>query len=123
MGAPPAMRTSCMCGMKRSEFRPEESERRASRSLCQSPPEQTADAVASALAHSYRLIDTAAAYSNERQKQSRVPGSRMAFDIIWCEMLARAGSDRQTMFFLRGNANRRVVATEDLALILLFLRA
>jgi len=47
----------------------------------------------------------------------------MAFDIIWCEMLARAGSDRQTLFFLRGNANRRVVATEDLALILLFLRA
>ncbi len=30
----------------------------------QSPPEQTAAAVASALARGYRLIDTAAAYAN-----------------------------------------------------------
>ncbi|MGH8639755.1 MAG: hypothetical protein ACREUZ_21720 [Burkholderiales bacterium] len=33
----------------------------------QSPPEQTAAAVESALAQGYRLIDTAAAYFNERQ--------------------------------------------------------
>ena len=33
----------------------------------QSPPEQTATAVESALASGYRLIDTAAAYGNERQ--------------------------------------------------------
>jgi diketogulonate reductase-like aldo/keto reductase len=32
-----------------------------------SPPEQTARAVATAIAKGYRLIDTAAAYSNERQ--------------------------------------------------------
>lgn len=31
------------------------------------PPEQTADAVATAIARGYRLIDTAAAYNNERQ--------------------------------------------------------
>jgi diketogulonate reductase-like aldo/keto reductase len=44
----------------------------------QSPPEQTATAVESALSCGYRLIDTAAAYSNERQvgdglRQSGVP--------------------------------------------------
>ena len=33
----------------------------------QSPPDETADAVESALRHGYRLIDTAAAYFNERQ--------------------------------------------------------
>jgi diketogulonate reductase-like aldo/keto reductase len=33
----------------------------------QTPPEQTADAVARAIASGYRLIDTAAAYQNERQ--------------------------------------------------------
>jgi diketogulonate reductase-like aldo/keto reductase len=33
----------------------------------QSPPDQTATAVESALAEGYRLIDTAAAYANERQ--------------------------------------------------------
>jgi 2,5-diketo-D-gluconate reductase A len=33
----------------------------------QSPPDQIATAVESALAEGYRLIDTAAAYANERQ--------------------------------------------------------
>ena len=33
----------------------------------QNPPEQTVTAVESALAHGYRLIDTAASYFNERQ--------------------------------------------------------
>jgi 2,5-diketo-D-gluconate reductase A len=33
----------------------------------QSPPDETADAVESALRHGYRLIDTAAAYFNERE--------------------------------------------------------
>ena len=33
----------------------------------QSPPEQTADAVESALTRGYRLVDTAAAYFNETQ--------------------------------------------------------
>jgi 2,5-diketo-D-gluconate reductase A len=33
----------------------------------QSPPDQTAAAVESALTQGYRLIDTAAAYANERQ--------------------------------------------------------
>ena len=33
----------------------------------QSPPDETAEAVESAITHGYRLIDTAAAYFNERQ--------------------------------------------------------
>lgn len=37
----------------------------------QSPPDQTATAVESALAEGYRLIDTAAAYLNERQVGDR----------------------------------------------------
>jgi len=82
MGAPPAMRTSCMCGMKRSEFRPEESERRASRSLCQSPPEQTADAVASALAQA------TASLTRQRRIQTSVPSEKgyasQAFPAMTC---------------------------------------
>lgn len=35
--------------------------------VCLSPPEESAGAVEAALAEGYRLIDTAAAYFNERQ--------------------------------------------------------
>lgn len=48
-----------------------------------SPPEQTAGAVATAIEHGYRLIDTAAAYSNERQVG---------------EGIRRSGIDRAAMF-------------------------
>ena len=49
----------------------------------QTPPERTADAVAHAIADGYRLIDTAAAYFNERQVG---------------EGLARSGIDRSEVF-------------------------
>jgi diketogulonate reductase-like aldo/keto reductase len=49
-----------------------------------SPPDETADAVESALRHGYRLIDTAAAYFNERQVG---------------EGLRRAGVRRDEVFF------------------------
>jgi len=49
----------------------------------QSAPEQTAEAVATALADGYRLIDTAAAYLNERQVG---------------EGLRRSGIDRSALF-------------------------
>lgn len=42
------------------------------------PPEQTADAVATAIARGYRLIDTAAAYNNERQVGEGVRRSGIA---------------------------------------------
>ncbi len=49
----------------------------------QTPPEQTADAVETALATGYRLIDTAAAYLNERQVG---------------EAIRRSGVDRSEVF-------------------------
>lgn len=42
------------------------------------PPEQSADAVATAIARGYRLIDTAAAYNNERQVGEGVRRSGIA---------------------------------------------
>lgn len=50
-----------------------------------SSPEQTAGAVATALAHGYRLIDTAAAYFNERQVG---------------EGIVRSGIDRPELFVI-----------------------
>jgi diketogulonate reductase-like aldo/keto reductase len=51
----------------------------------QSPPEQTAAAVASALAHGYRLIDTAAAYANERQVGEGIRGSAIPRGDVFIE--------------------------------------
>ena len=55
----------------------------------QSPPEQTAAAVESALADGYRLIDTAAAYLNERQvgdgiRRSGIPREELFIETkVW----------------------------------------
>jgi diketogulonate reductase-like aldo/keto reductase len=54
----------------------------------QSPPEQTATAVESALAHGYRLIDTAASYFNER-RSGRVAQASPA---MTCSSRRRCGS-------------------------------
>ena len=51
----------------------------------QSPPELTAAAVASALAEGYRLIDTAAAYSNERQVGEGLRGSGIPREDVFLE--------------------------------------
>ena len=51
----------------------------------QSPPEQTATAVAAALAQGYRLIDTAAAYSNERQVGEGLRGSGIPREDVFLE--------------------------------------
>jgi len=51
----------------------------------QSPPEQTAAAVASALAHGYRLIDTAASYLNERQVGEALRSSGVPRDDVFLE--------------------------------------
>jgi len=51
----------------------------------QSPPDQTAAAVESALAEGYRLIDTAAAYSNERQVGEGIRRSGVARDDVFIE--------------------------------------
>jgi diketogulonate reductase-like aldo/keto reductase len=51
----------------------------------QSPPEQTAMAVEAALAQGYRLIDTAAAYSNERQVGDGLRGSGIPREDVFLE--------------------------------------
>lgn len=48
-----------------------------------SPPEQTAQAVETALARGYRLIDTAAAYLNERQVGEGIRRSGLARDQVF----------------------------------------
>jgi diketogulonate reductase-like aldo/keto reductase len=51
----------------------------------QSPPDQTAAAVESAIAHGYRLIDTAAAYLNERQVGEGVKAAGVPRDEVFLE--------------------------------------
>lgn len=51
----------------------------------QSPPEETAAAVESALSHGYRHIDTAAAYMNERQVGEGIRRSGLPRDDVFIE--------------------------------------
>src|SRR5437773_12335096 len=51
----------------------------------QSPPAETAAAVASALATGYRLIDTAAAYANEREVGEGLRRSGVAREQVFIE--------------------------------------
>jgi diketogulonate reductase-like aldo/keto reductase len=51
----------------------------------QSPPDQTAAAVESAIAHGYRLIDTAAAYFNEREVGEGLQRSGIPRDELFIE--------------------------------------
>jgi diketogulonate reductase-like aldo/keto reductase len=51
----------------------------------QSPPDQTATAVESALAEGYRLIDTAAAYANERQVGEGIRRTGIPRDDVFIE--------------------------------------
>jgi diketogulonate reductase-like aldo/keto reductase len=51
----------------------------------QSPPEETAAAVESAFAQGYRLVDTAAAYANERQVGEGLRRSGIARDQVFLE--------------------------------------
>jgi diketogulonate reductase-like aldo/keto reductase len=51
----------------------------------QTPPDETRDAVRAALASGYRLIDTAAAYSNERQVGEAVHDSQLSRSEVFLE--------------------------------------
>jgi diketogulonate reductase-like aldo/keto reductase len=51
----------------------------------QSGPDETVPAVEAALAHGYRLVDTAAAYANERQVGEAIRRSGLARDDIFIE--------------------------------------
>jgi diketogulonate reductase-like aldo/keto reductase len=56
----------------------------------QTPPDVTADAVHTALATGYRLIDTAAAYGNERQVGEAIRRSGLARDEVFIETNGRS---------------------------------
>jgi diketogulonate reductase-like aldo/keto reductase len=51
----------------------------------QTPPDVTAQAVRTALATGYRLIDTAAAYGNEREVGQAISHSGLARDEVFIE--------------------------------------
>lgn len=51
----------------------------------QTPPDETIDAVARALDVGYRLVDTAAAYGNEREVGDAIRGSGVARDDVFVE--------------------------------------
>ncbi len=51
----------------------------------QTPPEETTDAVETALRGGYRLIDTAAAYGNEREVGEGIRRSRVARGDVFVE--------------------------------------
>src|SRR5438034_9940892 len=51
----------------------------------QTPPDETRDAVRAALDSGYRLIDTAAAYGNERQVGEAVRDSRLSRSEVFLE--------------------------------------
>ena len=51
----------------------------------QTPPEETADAVETALPAGYRLVDTAAAYGNEREVGEAIRALRLERDEVFIE--------------------------------------
>jgi diketogulonate reductase-like aldo/keto reductase len=51
----------------------------------QTPPDETRDAVRSALGTGYRLIDTAAAYGNEREVGEAIHGSELPRSEVFLE--------------------------------------
>ena len=61
----------------------------------QTPPDVTAQAVGTALATGYRLIDTAAAYGNEREVGQAIRHSGLARDE--CSSRRRSGSATTAM--------------------------
>jgi diketogulonate reductase-like aldo/keto reductase len=60
----------------------------------QSTPEETVTAVESAIPQGYRLIDTAASYSNERQVGGGMRSSGIARDSVFLEKLLANGKVR-----------------------------
>ena len=77
----------------------------------QSPPEETVGAVEAALAIGYRLIDTAAAYGNERQVGEAVRGSGLVRSEVFLETPPHADFDRRERRQATGPARRTGDAT------------
>ncbi|WP_223693587.1 aldo/keto reductase [Leifsonia poae] len=85
----------------------------------QTPPDETAEAVAGALATGYRLIDTAAAYGNERGVGDAIRASGLARDDVFIETkiwISDYGYD-QTLHAFDKSARKLGVDTIDLLLL------
>ena len=85
----------------------------------QTPPDVTAQAVATALATGYRLIDTAAAYGNEREVGQAIDHSGLARDEVFIETkiwISDYGYD-QTLHGFDKSAGKLGVERLDLLLL------
>ncbi|WP_030160585.1 aldo/keto reductase [Glycomyces sp. NRRL B-16210] len=85
----------------------------------QTPPEETRAAVAEALKTGYRLIDTAAAYGNEREVGQAIAESGIDRDEVFIETkvwISDYGHD-QTLHAFDKSAGKLGVATLDLLLL------
>ncbi|MFD6699101.1 MULTISPECIES: aldo/keto reductase [unclassified Microbacterium] len=85
----------------------------------QTPPDETRDAVATALATGYRLIDTAAAYANERGVGDAIRESGVARDDVFIETkiwISDYGYDR-TLHAFDKSARKLGVDRIDLLLL------
>lgn len=85
----------------------------------QTPPDETTDAVAAALATGYRLIDTAAAYANERGVGEAIRESGLARDEVFIETkiwISDYGYDR-TLHAFEKSARKLGVDRIDLLLL------
>ncbi|GAB3576131.1 aldo/keto reductase [Leifsonia lichenia] len=85
----------------------------------QTPPDETAEAVAAALATGYRLIDTAAAYGNERGVGDAIRASGIARDDVFIETkvwISDYGYD-ETMHAFEKSARKLGVDTIDLFIL------
>ena len=85
----------------------------------QSPPAETAAAVASALATGYRLIDTAAAYLNEREVGEGLRSSGIARDEVFIETKVWISDygDESTLHAFEKSARKLGIDLIDLLLL------
>ena len=85
----------------------------------QSPPAETAAAVASALATGYRLIDTAAAYLNEREVGEGLRSSGIARDEVFIETKVWISDygDESTLHAFEKSARKLGIGLIDLLLL------
>src|SRR3954464_9467766 len=85
----------------------------------QSPPEQTAAAVAAAIIHGYRLIDTAAAYANEREVGEGIRRAGIAREEVFIETKVWISNYASAATRLACDRGARKLAVERLDRLLL----
>ena len=84
----------------------------------QTPPEETRDAVRAALGSGYRLIDTAAAYGNERRSARRCRGPHLhPSKSSWRRKSGSATTERRDVTRLSKSARKLGVDQIDLLIL------